>query len=96
VTVINPGSVGLSRDGDPRVSYAVLDDDTIELKRVEYAVDETVHAVAASNLDHTAKQMLADIYRGGAYLGRWLKNGTAGLKTSEGPPARGGVSAAVG
>jgi len=96
VTVINPGSVGLSRDGDPRVSYAVLDDETVELKRVEYAIDETIRAMAASNLDHTAKQMLADIYRGGAYLGRWLKNGTAGLKTSEGPPARGGVSAAVG
>ena len=28
----------------------------------------------------TAKQMLADIYRGGAFLGRWVKNGQAGLR----------------
>ena len=44
--VVNPGSVGQPRDGDPRAAYAVLDlpaDDagtpTVEERRVEYDVD---------------------------------------------------------
>ena len=32
--VLNPGSVGLPRDGDPRAAYAIIDDYRIELKRV--------------------------------------------------------------
>jgi putative phosphoesterase len=85
ITVINPGSVGLPRDGDPRASYGILSEDSeIELKRIEYPVQRTVDAVLASHLDPTAKQMLADIYRGGAFLGRWLKNGHAGLYSPNG------------
>lgn len=40
--VINPGSVGQPRDGDPRASYAILDTEemTYELKRVKYDVEE--------------------------------------------------------
>ena len=40
---INPGSVGQPRDGDPRASYAVLDDSvgTVSFFRVEYAIGET-------------------------------------------------------
>ena len=75
ITVINPGSVGLSRDGDPRAAYAVLDGDHIQLKRVEYPVERTVQAVQASGFDPTAKQMLTSIYRGGGYLAQWAKNG---------------------
>jgi len=84
VTVVNPGSVGLSRDGDPRASYAVIEDGKVEHKRVAYPVEQTIRALAATALDPTAKAMLADIYRGGAFLGRWLKNGTAGLKAAAG------------
>lgn len=75
ITVVNPGSVGLSRDGDPRAAYAVLDGDDVHLKRTEYPVERTVQAVLASDLDATAKQMLTNIYRGGAYLAHWAKNG---------------------
>ena len=41
-TIINPGSVGQPRDGDPRSSFAVLDLATgvTELKRVEYDIDD--------------------------------------------------------
>lgn len=77
VTVINPGSVGLPRDGDPRAGYAVIDGDDVRLKRVDYPVDLTVQAILTANLHPTAKQMLADIYRGGVYLGKWMKNGHA-------------------
>lgn len=41
--MINPGSVGQPRDGDPRSSYALLDiaTATVEFRRVEYDVPET-------------------------------------------------------
>jgi diadenosine tetraphosphatase ApaH/serine/threonine PP2A family protein phosphatase len=41
--IINPGSVGQPRDGDPRSSYLFLDTAarTVQLKRVAYAVLET-------------------------------------------------------
>ncbi len=39
--IINPGSVGQPRDGDPRASYAVLElpEMKIKLKRVDYDID---------------------------------------------------------
>ncbi len=41
--IINPGSVGQPRDGDPRASYALLDDEamTIEHRRVAYPLQKT-------------------------------------------------------
>lgn len=41
-TVINPGSVGQPRDGDPRASYAVIEDGRVELRRVEYDIGATL------------------------------------------------------
>ncbi|MGD8631974.1 MAG: metallophosphoesterase family protein [Anaerolineales bacterium] len=40
--ILNPGSVGQPRDGDPRASYAILDTDekTWEMCRAEYNVNE--------------------------------------------------------
>ncbi len=64
--VINPGSVGLPRDGDPRAAYAVIDGPRVELKRAEYPVEEAVRAVDQSPLPDRAKEMLAAVYRTGA------------------------------
>jgi putative phosphoesterase len=64
-TVVNPGSVGLQRDGDPRAGYAVIADGEIELKRVEYRVEEAVRAVDDSPLPDEAKRLLAEVYRTG-------------------------------
>jgi diadenosine tetraphosphatase ApaH/serine/threonine PP2A family protein phosphatase len=40
--ILNPGSVGQPRDGDPRASFAILDteDETWEMRRAEYNVNE--------------------------------------------------------
>ena len=38
---------------------------------------ETALFILASTLDATAKQMLTNIYRDGAYLAQWAKNGHA-------------------
>lgn len=76
--IVNPGSVGLSRDGDPRTAYAVIDGDEVQLKRTDYPVDETLHAMEAVLSDETARQMLGDVFRTGGMPTRWLRNGTSG------------------
>ncbi|MBI3912950.1 MAG: metallophosphoesterase family protein [Chloroflexi bacterium] len=41
--MVNPGSVGQPRDGDPRAAYAILDTDTLTIthKRIEYNIGAT-------------------------------------------------------
>ncbi|WP_455447972.1 metallophosphoesterase family protein [Natrinema thermotolerans] len=50
--VVNPGSVGQPRDGDPRAGYAVVDLDalTVETHRVEYDIDAVQAAVEEAGL----------------------------------------------
>jgi putative phosphoesterase len=60
--VINPGSVGQPRDGDPRAAYAIVEDNRIELKRVDYPIDETIALVNNSRLPERAKAMFRDSY----------------------------------
>ena len=40
--MINVGSVGQPRDGNPNACYAVLDDEMVRFRRVEYPVDTTI------------------------------------------------------
>ena len=63
--VINPGSVGQPRDGDPRASCAIIEDYKVDLRRIEYPVEETVAVVEASGLPENAKELLADCFRTG-------------------------------
>lgn len=50
--IINPGSVGQPRDGDPRASYAMLDTDrmTWEFRRVVYSVEIAQERMRARGL----------------------------------------------
>ncbi len=50
--VINSGSVGQPRDGDPRASYAIYDDEepTVEIKRVEYDVKKAQEKILRAGL----------------------------------------------
>lgn len=46
IELVNPGSVGMPFDGDPRASYAVVSgDDRVEHRRVEYDHLQTARAV---------------------------------------------------
>lgn len=45
--MINVGSVGQPRDGDPRACYVLLTDDAIEFRRVPYDVETTVQKIHA-------------------------------------------------
>jgi predicted phosphodiesterase len=61
-TVLNPGSVGQPRDGDPDAAYAVVDLDagTVDLRRVEYDVEAVVDAVAEAGLPERIGTRLRD------------------------------------
>lgn len=64
-TVINPGSVGQPRDGDPRASYAIWQDGRIELKRVAYDLEDLVQQIRQSPLPEQAKRMSIEVFRTG-------------------------------
>jgi predicted phosphodiesterase len=49
-TVLNPGSVGQPRDGDPRAAYAVIDNGNIDFRRVEYDIDAAIGHLKASGV----------------------------------------------
>jgi len=50
--VVNPGSVGQPRDGDPDAAYAVLEtsEPAVDLRRVSYDVDQVIEAVDRAGL----------------------------------------------
>ena len=52
--LLNPGSVGQPRDGDPRASYMVLEMETRKMahkiRRVQYEIDKTAKAVLKNGL----------------------------------------------
>jgi diadenosine tetraphosphatase ApaH/serine/threonine PP2A family protein phosphatase len=39
--MVNVGSVGQPRDGDPRACYVILEDGLVTFRRLEYPVEET-------------------------------------------------------
>ena len=59
--LVNPGSVGQPRDGDPRAAYAILDLLTLEVDthRVEYDIDRVQAAVAEAGLPERIGTRLA-------------------------------------
>jgi putative phosphoesterase len=67
--VLNPGSVGLPRDGDPRAAYAIIEDNRIELKRVAYPVEETIRSIEATDWPRRAKDLMAQVLRTGRLPG---------------------------
>ncbi|PQO45068.1 metallophosphoesterase family protein [Blastopirellula marina] len=59
--MVNVGSVGQPRDGDPRSSYVVLHDDEVEFRRVAYDFQVTAGKIRAiDSLDNTQADRLSD------------------------------------
>lgn len=50
--IINIGSVGQPRDGDPRASFSIYDTESnqVEIRRVEYNVEETMRKIVEAKL----------------------------------------------
>ena len=66
--VVNPGSVGMPADGDPRAAYAVWRDGEVTFHRQAYDVEETVQAFEPLDLDEHIKQQLVEGLRTGTCL----------------------------
>ena len=49
--VINPGSLGLQRDGNPMARYAIIENGQVELKQIEYDYEATVAALGTDWVD---------------------------------------------
>ncbi len=76
--VINPGSIGQPRDGDPRGSYAIIEDNQVELRRLEYPVAETLRVIQESSLPEEARETLAAVFRTGEVPSRLAAGNGAG------------------
>jgi putative phosphoesterase len=63
--VLNPGSVGLPRDGDPRAAYAIIDDSKVTLKRAVYPVEETITRIRRLGWPRRAQEMIEHVLRFG-------------------------------
>lgn len=65
--VVNPGSVGQPRDGNPRASFAIIDTETMnaDIIRIPYDIDAAASAIRRSGLQPRAAESLAGrLYRG--------------------------------
>ncbi len=91
-TIVNPGSVGLSRDGDPRASYAIIEDGQVRLCRIEYPIGATLTRLEERLADPLARAMLATVYQRGAML-KTAVNGPASAAAAG--PANGAVHPAA-
>ena len=64
-TVINPGSIGQPRDGDPRAAYAIIENGKVELRRVEYDIDATLKHMRDSGVDSDSLDLAEMVLRSG-------------------------------
>ncbi len=65
VVILNPGSVGQPKDGDPRASFAVIGDGLPRLERTDYAVEQTTEALREAGIDRAAVRELARLLQTG-------------------------------
>jgi len=59
--LVNPGSVGQPRDGDPRAAYAIFDGEArrLDLHRVEYPIAVTQQKMSLAGLPEPLIRRLA-------------------------------------
>lgn len=64
-TVANVGSVSISYDGDPRASYALIDDRKIQIRRIEYDIEGEIRGLIQSGFPRAL--WLASVMKAGTY-----------------------------
>ena len=63
--VVNPGSVGQPRDGDPRAAYAIIDRGQVEFRRVPYDIDKTIRHMRECGIDESVVTKAELVLRSG-------------------------------
>ena len=64
--IVNPGSLGQPRDGNPLSSYAIWEDGQIRLVRQGYCLEQTVKEIEQTSLASADKLRLVNILQKGA------------------------------
>lgn len=75
--LVNPGSVGQPRDGDPRAAYAVVENGRIAFRRVEYDIEKAIDNMHAAGLPDDALDIAATMLRTGGQLTTMAEPSTA-------------------
>lgn len=68
IQVLNPGSVGQPRDGDPRASYAIIEDGNVSLHRVSYDIDSAVEQVRSTGVKDWVVRLNEAVWRSGGRM----------------------------
>ncbi len=63
--IINPGSVGQSKDIPAKASYAIWNDGDVEIKRVTYNINKTIEKILSTPLDINIKSSLVTVLEHG-------------------------------
>jgi len=63
--IVNPGSIGQPKDGDPRAAYAVWEDGRVLLQRYSYPVEKTVRQLQTQSLPAAVIGDLSRVLRTG-------------------------------
>ena len=87
--VVNPGSVGQPKDGDPRAAFLLIEDGVCKLERVAYPVGETVTALRSGQVDAEAAAVLTELLLTGSVPRMAAESERArGYGPKEDPPPR--------
>lgn len=66
--VLNPGSVGQPRDGDPRASFAIVENGKVSFHRVEYNIEAAIRQMRETGIDVEAVEFAARVLRTGGQV----------------------------
>ena len=66
--VINPGSIGQPRDGDPRGSYVIVEDGRVSFHRFQYDVDAALKSIRDAGINGEAYQVAENSLRLGGQV----------------------------
>ena len=64
--VINPGSVGQPRDGDPRCSYAMIENGQVQMRRISYDVDAAIDQLHKAGITGESMELAETVLRTGS------------------------------
>ena len=63
--VLNPGSVGQPRDGDPRSSYVIIEDGHVEFHRIDYDISAAVKSMRDAGMESPLIEFSEQVLRTG-------------------------------
>jgi diadenosine tetraphosphatase ApaH/serine/threonine PP2A family protein phosphatase len=68
--IINPGSVGQPRDGDPRASYAIIEGDQVNFCRTAYDIDAVLQQMRTTDVAPWVIELTEAVLRSGGQISR--------------------------